>query len=85
MLSPGEIISILHHLGDYFAIPSHFDLVSRETDLLHKVIIVLIAFEFIFACECHVALVMWLEEQNSCTSDFLKTTDHMSNPSAVPL
>ena len=32
-----EIISILHHLGDYFAIPSHFDLVSRETLINKKI------------------------------------------------
>lgn len=31
MLRPGEVISILYHLGDYFAIPSHFNLVTRET------------------------------------------------------
>lgn len=37
MLSPGEIVSILHHLSDYFAIPSQFDLVSGETLINRKV------------------------------------------------
>lgn len=37
MLRPGEIISILHNLGDYFAIPSQFDLVSRETLINRKI------------------------------------------------
>lgn len=31
VLHPGEVISILHHLGDCFATPSHFNLVTGET------------------------------------------------------